>query len=49
VTHRILLRFRSDVSTAMRLRKAGRIFSLRAIHDPDESERYLVCLASEQG
>ena len=49
VTHRILLRFRPDISTAMRLRKAGRIFSLRSIHDPDESERYLVCLASEQG
>ncbi|MBB5703711.1 SPP1 family predicted phage head-tail adaptor [Ochrobactrum daejeonense] len=49
VTHRILLRFRPDLSSAMRLRKGGRIFSLRSVHDPDESGRYLICLATEQG
>lgn len=49
VTHRILLRFRGDVSTATRLRKGGRVFALRTVHDPDETGRYLVCLAAEEG
>lgn len=49
VTHRILMRFREDISTDKRLRKAGRIFALRSVHDPDESGRYLICLAREEG
>jgi SPP1 family predicted phage head-tail adaptor len=49
VTHRILLRFRDDISTAMRLRKGARLFRLSAVHDPDETGRYLVCLAVEEG
>ncbi len=49
VTHRILLRFRGDVSTDRRLRKGARIFVLRAVHDPDETGRYLICLAREEG
>jgi len=31
------------------LRKGGRIFVLRSVHDPDESGRYLICLAVEEG
>ncbi|PWL19031.1 head-tail adaptor protein [Falsochrobactrum shanghaiense] len=49
VTHRILLRFRHDISSDKRLRKAGRVFALRSVHDPDESGRYLICLAVEEG
>lgn len=48
-THRILLRFRENMSTAMRLRKGARVFQLNAIHDPDETGRYLVCMAMEEG
>ncbi|CUW42871.1 phage head-tail adaptator [Brucella vulpis] len=49
MTHRILMRFCEDISTDKRLRKAGRIFALRSVHDPDESGRYLICLAREEG
>lgn len=48
-THRILLRFRADITTDKRLRKGGRVFSLRSVHDPDETGRYLICLAVEEG
>ncbi|MBC2884737.1 phage head closure protein [Ochrobactrum sp. CM-21-5] len=49
VTHRVLLRFRDDISTDKRLRKAGRVFALHSVYDPDESGRYLICLATEEG
>ncbi len=49
VTHRIFLRFRDDVENGMRLRRGDRLFAVRAVHDPDESGRYLVCLAVEEG
>ena len=49
ITHRILVRYRADISSDQRLRKGGRIFVLRSVHDPDESERYLICLAVEEG
>lgn len=49
ITHRILLRFRDDIAVDKRLRKGGRVFALRSVHDPDESGRYLVCLAVEEG
>ncbi|MFC4626098.1 phage head closure protein [Daeguia caeni] len=48
-THRILLRFRPDITSDKRLRKGERVFSLRAVHDPDETGRYLICLAAEEG
>lgn len=47
VTHRIWLRNRSDIETGMRLRKGTCIFDIRALRDPDESGRYLVCLCEE--
>lgn len=49
LTHRIWLRFRSDVRAGMRLRKGGRIFAIGAWRDPDETGRYLVCLCEEEG
>lgn len=47
-THRITIRHRADVKAGMRLRKAGRHFAILSVHDPDESGRYLVCLAREE-
>ncbi|GHC69327.1 phage head closure protein [Limoniibacter endophyticus] len=49
VTHRITLRFRSDVRSGMRFRRGSRTFDIQTIHDPDESGRYLVCLVREDG
>jgi len=47
VTHRITLRFRSDVTMAQRFRKGARIFEILSFQDPDETGRYLVCLCAE--
>ena len=49
VTHRITIRHRTDVASGMRFRRQGRIFSILTVHDPDESGRYLVCRAREEG
>ncbi len=49
VTHRIWLRHRDDIETGMRLTKGARHFDIRAIRDPDETARYLVCLCEEGG
>lgn len=47
LTHRIWIRARDGVSEGMRFRKGARIFVIRAVRDPDESGRYLVCLCQE--
>lgn len=47
LTHRIWLRAREGVAEGMRFRKGARVFVIRAIHDPDETGRYLVCLCKE--
>jgi len=49
VTHRITLRWRSDVRSGMRFTKPGRSFDILTVHDPDESGRYLVCRVKEIG
>ncbi|RCS23284.1 head-tail adaptor protein [Phyllobacterium salinisoli] len=49
ITHRITLRFRRDIESGMRLRKAERRFTILTIHDPDESGRYLLCRVREEG
>jgi SPP1 family predicted phage head-tail adaptor len=49
ISHRITLRVRNDLRSGMRLRKGNRIFRLMTIHDPDETGRYLVCRAHEEG
>ncbi|MEN5276117.1 phage head closure protein [Brucella sp. TWI432] len=49
ITHRILVRHREDISSDKRFRKGGRVFLLRSVRDPDESGRYLICLAVEEG
>jgi SPP1 family predicted phage head-tail adaptor len=47
ITHRIWLRFRSDVSAGQRLRKGARLFAVKLVQDPDETGRYLTCLCEE--
>ncbi|PWE58183.1 head-tail adaptor protein [Metarhizobium album] len=49
LTHRIWVRFRTDISAGMRLRKGARLFAVRAVIDPDETQRYLVCHCEEEG
>lgn len=47
VTHRVTMRWRESVASGMRLTKAGRIFDILTVHDPDETGRYLVCRVRE--
>lgn len=49
VTHRITLRWRTDIASGMRLTRLGRVFTVVTVHDPDDSRRYLVCRAKEEG
>lgn len=49
VTHRITLRHRQNIESGMRFRLRARIFAIVTIHDPDETRRYLVCQAREEG
>lgn len=48
VSHSITIRYRSDITTPMRFVSAERIFTVLGIHDPDESQRYLICLVREE-
>lgn len=47
ITHRIRIRFRSDVTAAMRIVKGARIFRIRAVFDPQERGQVLEILAEE--
>lgn len=47
VTHRIWVRFRQDIVAGQRFRKGERVFALRLVRDPDETQRYLVCHCEE--
>ena len=47
LTHRIWIRARDGVTEGMRFRKGARMFSIRAVRDPDETGRFLVCLCEE--
>lgn len=49
VTHRLTMRWRSDVASGMRFVRQGRVFEIVTVNDPDESGRYLVCRAREAG
>lgn len=48
-THRITTRFREDIGSGMRLARAGRMFAIITVHDPDETGRYLICRVREEG
>ena len=47
VTHRITIRYREDVRHAMRFIHRGRHLVIRAVRDPDETRRYLICDCEE--
>lgn len=49
VTHRVTMRYRDSVISGMRFTKSGRIFDIVTVHDPDETQRYLVCRVRETG
>ena len=46
-THRVTLRYRDDVTAAMRLSRGLRRFDIRSAVDPDGRRRDLVCLVEE--
>jgi len=49
LTHKIVIRFRTDVASGWRFQLGLRNFQIITVHDPDERGRYLVCLAQEEG
>lgn len=48
ITHRVWIRYSDAVGPGMRFRKGARVFTIRTIHDPDETGRYLVARVTEQ-
>lgn len=48
VTHRIWVRFRNGIAAGQRFRKGARLFCVKAVRDPDETRRYLVCHCEEE-
>lgn len=47
LSHRVTLRWRSELTTQMRFRRSGQILAIRGVSDPDNSKRELVCLCEE--
>lgn len=47
ISHRVTIRHRDDVRHAMRFVHRGRSLVIRAMRDPDESRRYLICECEE--
>ncbi len=47
ITHRIVLRYRPDITAAYRLRLGLRSFEIIALRDPDERRTFLECLCEE--
>jgi len=48
ITHRVWLVWRSDIAAGMRFRKGRRILAIRAVMDPDETRRFIVCRCEEE-
>lgn len=48
ITHRISLRYRSDVAPEMRFRSGERLFEILTVRDVDERHRRLECLCEEK-
>jgi SPP1 family predicted phage head-tail adaptor len=48
VTHRVILRWRGDVTGGMRATHRGRNFRILAAIDPDERRRFLLAEAAEE-
>ena len=49
VTHRVTVRWRTDLKSGMRFTKPGRSFDILTVHDPDDTGRYLICRVKEAG
>lgn len=47
VTHHVTLRWRGDITAAMRFRAGTRLFNILGQSDPDGLRRHLVCLVEE--
>jgi SPP1 family predicted phage head-tail adaptor len=47
-SHEIWLRYRPDLTGAMRFRLGARLFEIDAIRDPDERQRWLICQTNER-
>lgn len=47
VTHRVLIRYRADITTAMRIYYAGRYFNIRSVINVNEANVLLHLLAEE--
>lgn len=48
ITHRVVMRFRSDVTTKMRLSHDGRLMNIRSIRNLEERKRWME-LSVEEG
>lgn len=48
-SHSIVMRFREDISSGWRLVFNHRVFEIDTVFDPDESNRYLICMVKEAG
>jgi SPP1 family predicted phage head-tail adaptor len=48
VTHEVTFRWRGDLAGGMRVAFRGRHFRILAVHDPDETRRYLVAKCREE-
>jgi SPP1 family predicted phage head-tail adaptor len=48
VSHEIVIRYRADVTPAMRFRHGARSFGILAAFDPDGHRHWLRCLAEER-
>jgi SPP1 family predicted phage head-tail adaptor len=48
-THVIGMRYRSGITTKMRVTRNGRIFDIKFVKDPDERHRELQLLCTERG
>ncbi|MCY0146338.1 phage head closure protein [Hoeflea sp. G2-23] len=47
ISHRVTVRYRADIRHAMRFVSGNRQLLIRALRDPDERRRYLVCECEE--
>ncbi|MEM7303626.1 MAG: phage head closure protein [Pseudomonadota bacterium] len=47
--HRVIVRFRQDITSDCRFLFEGRELRILTVHDPDESKRYLICAVDETG
>ncbi len=48
VTHEVTFRWRDDIAGGMRVTYRGRTFWILAMHDPDETRRYVVAKTTEE-